>query len=40
MYSLFMRYHSIPHNVILLVAVAKKSADFGANTTNTKQTLN
>ena len=27
-------------NVPLLVAVAKKSADFGADTTSTKQTLN
>lgn len=27
-------------NISLLVAVAKKSADFGANTTNKKQTLN
>ena len=27
-------------NVPLLVAVAKKSADFGANTTGAKQTLN
>ena len=30
----------VTYNVLLLVAVAKKSADFGADTTNTKQTLN
>ena len=30
----------IAFNVILLVAVAKKSADFGANTTSTKQIFN
>ena len=32
--------HKVTYNVPLLVAVAKKSADFGADTTDTKQTLN
>ena len=32
--------NNINVNVPLLVAVAKKSADFGADTTSTKQTLN
>lgn len=37
---LYLSVLSIAYNVILLVAVAKKTADFGANTTNTKQTFN
>ena len=41
MVMLFLRnFGSVATNVPLLVAVAKKSADFGADITNTKQTLN
>ena len=38
--SLYAMFFKVTYNVPLLVAVAKKSADFGAYTASTKQTFN